>query len=592
MAKKYASLTNLQNLVDNIKALFVKKTDLETTLSGYDTKGSAAAVQTNLDEVSDTLDAHTDNADIHVTTTNKSNWNSAYTHSASAHARTDATNVSDSTTNGNIKINGTETNVYSHPNSSVTAGTYKSVTVNAQGHVTGGSNPTTLAGYGITDAESKSDASAKLTEAKTYTDTVASTKSDSTHNHDSAYDAKGAAAEALNSAKNYADSAASSAANTVKNDLLNGAGGAYDTLKELGDLINENTDAIDALETVASGKADKTHTHAISEVNDLQTTLDTMNENLRNNTWYGTCSTAAATTEKVVTTASGDFRLETGSIVYVLFTYASCANATLNVDGKGAKAIKIVGNNNVSTYHWGLNEVVGFAYDGTYFRMLDGQVATTTYYGVTKLSSSTSSTSTTAAATPSAVKAAYDLANSKQDPATTLSGYGITDAYTKADHEWVQIYDSGATTEQINSFANINISGYKKIMMAIKCVNDTTNASTTRYGSAIFKATNGTTYQFPVFNSMFFGSETTTASMAFFEFTDGWIICPQVVRSIKYADFLTSTEGGTCTNMNNMGSGLMKCTNPLSTVTISNLDQNADFFFGVGSRVIIWGSVI
>ena len=44
---------------------------------------------------------------------------------------------------------------YSHPNSGVTAGTYKSVTVNAQGHVTGGSNPTTLAGYGITDAAAK-----------------------------------------------------------------------------------------------------------------------------------------------------------------------------------------------------------------------------------------------------------------------------------------------------------------------------------------------------------------------------------------------------------------------------------------------------
>lgn len=161
--------------------------------------------------------------------------------------------------------------------------------------------------------------------------------------------------------------------------------------------------------------------------------------------------------------------------------------------------------------------------------------------------------------------------------------------YSKEDHEWVQIYDSGETTAQINSFANINISGYKKIMMAIKCVNDTTNASTTRYGSAIFKATNGTTYQFPVFNSMFFGSETTTANLGFFEFADGWIICPQVVRSIKYADFLTSTEGGTCTNLNNMGAGLMKCTNPLSTVTISSLDQNADFYFGVGSRVIVWG---
>ena len=42
--------------------------------------------------------------------------------------------------------------VYTHPNSGISAGTYRSVTVNAQGHVTGGSNPTTLAGYGITDA--------------------------------------------------------------------------------------------------------------------------------------------------------------------------------------------------------------------------------------------------------------------------------------------------------------------------------------------------------------------------------------------------------------------------------------------------------
>lgn len=37
-------------------------------------------------------------------------------------------------------------------NSGVTAGTYRSVTVDAKGRVTGGTNPTTLFGYGITDA--------------------------------------------------------------------------------------------------------------------------------------------------------------------------------------------------------------------------------------------------------------------------------------------------------------------------------------------------------------------------------------------------------------------------------------------------------
>lgn len=42
---------------------------------------------------------------------------------------------------------------YEHPSSGVTAGTYRSVTVNAQGHITEGSNPNTLAGYGLTDAK-------------------------------------------------------------------------------------------------------------------------------------------------------------------------------------------------------------------------------------------------------------------------------------------------------------------------------------------------------------------------------------------------------------------------------------------------------
>ena len=50
-----------------------------------------------------------------------------------------------------ITTSGTRT--LSHANSGVTAGTYKSVTVNATGHVTAGTNPTTISGYGITDAK-------------------------------------------------------------------------------------------------------------------------------------------------------------------------------------------------------------------------------------------------------------------------------------------------------------------------------------------------------------------------------------------------------------------------------------------------------
>lgn len=62
----------------------------------------------------------------------------------------------------------------------------------------------------------------------------------------------------LTEAKTYAD--------LVKNDLLNGAGEAYDTLKELGDLIDDNQDAITALETIAVNKADKTLVVNISSI--------------------------------------------------------------------------------------------------------------------------------------------------------------------------------------------------------------------------------------------------------------------------------------------------------------------------------------
>lgn len=89
----------------------------------------------------------------------------------------------------------------------------------------------------------------------------------------------------------------STASTNLKNELLGGAGEAYDTLKELADLISTNKTAIEALEALAAGHvkfdgaqtltdAQKTqarsnigaaaasHTHAISEITNLQTTLD------------------------------------------------------------------------------------------------------------------------------------------------------------------------------------------------------------------------------------------------------------------------------------------------------------------------------
>lgn len=55
---------------------------------------------------------------------------------------------------GNILVTSKDT-VYTHPTSGVKAGDYTKVTVDANGHVTQGTNPNTLAGYGIQDAIQK-----------------------------------------------------------------------------------------------------------------------------------------------------------------------------------------------------------------------------------------------------------------------------------------------------------------------------------------------------------------------------------------------------------------------------------------------------
>ena len=214
---------------------------------------------------------------------------------------------------------------------------------------------------------------------------------------------------------------------------------------------------IDSLQTVVDSKANSIHTHVISDVTNLQTTLDAKVPDSRTingmalsnnitlsasdvgadasgsadealisakeytdtevtaikNIWYGTCATASVTAAKVVTTTTGDFTLKEGATVYVLFNTdnTSTSRITLNVDGTGNVAVNLNSTSGMTAYQIAAKQVVCFVYDGESFRVQGGSLATTTYYGLTKLSSSTSSTSTTMAATPSAVKKAYDLAN-------------------------------------------------------------------------------------------------------------------------------------------------------------------------------------
>lgn len=92
---------------------------------------------------------------------------------------------------------------------------------------------------------------------------------------------------------------------------------------------------------------------------------------------FGTCSTAAATVAKVV--ACTGFKLVTGARIIVKFTITNtAANPTLNVNGSGARAIQYRGSA-ISAGYLAANRTLEFVYDGSAYQLV-GDLDTNTVY--------------------------------------------------------------------------------------------------------------------------------------------------------------------------------------------------------------------
>ena len=103
---KIAELINgAPETLDTLKEIADAIEENETIVEALDAAIGAKANQSE-------LDTHINNNVIHVTQTDKNNWNVAKTHAESKHARVDATKVQKSENNGNIIIDGKEINVY------------------------------------------------------------------------------------------------------------------------------------------------------------------------------------------------------------------------------------------------------------------------------------------------------------------------------------------------------------------------------------------------------------------------------------------------------------------------------------------------
>ena len=143
--------------------------------------------------------------------------------------------------------------------------------------------------------------------------------------------------------------------------------------------------------------------------------------------YYGTCATAKGTAAKVVDCSN--FVLATGAVIYVKFTNANEYNgtATLNVNSTGAKNITRVGTTTTTRYYWSAGEIVGFVYDGTNYIIIERGTASTTYYGVTKLTTTATSTSESLALTPKALNSFAQNMISNYAVYSSSSTYNVGD---------------------------------------------------------------------------------------------------------------------------------------------------------------------
>ena len=146
------------------------------------------------------------------------------------------------------------------------------------------------------------------------------------------------------------------------------------------------------------------------------TITDSNEISAENRVFYGYCNTGRDVAEKVV--VCPDWVLEDGNIIVVRFSIANIASDTmyLNVNNTGRHPVGPITN---PSKFWRNGGVVAFAFDGTHSKyfMINVNLATTDYYGVTKLSN-VINTSQQMAVTPYAVKQVRDLVYEKQDALT------------------------------------------------------------------------------------------------------------------------------------------------------------------------------
>ena len=291
---------------------------------------------------------------------------------------TGANKVQSSTTNGNIKIDGTETTVYTHPSTTAADAAAVKVGKDALGHVViGGALAKGDVGLGNVDntADSSKEvlSATKLKTARNI-DGVSFNGTTNIHRYGECSTAGGTAAKTVTLSDSMSFTLAAGASVFVK--FANANSVASPTLAVNGttakSIMRYGTTApsTSAKTSWQAGSVvhlvyDGTYWQIVGWLND-----DSTYTNASLGQGYGTCSTAEATAAKAVTLSG--YALVTGGIVAVKFTYGLCASATMNINSKGAKNIFIDGAAVTATTAKRVlaGDIAYFIYDGTQYQFL------------------------------------------------------------------------------------------------------------------------------------------------------------------------------------------------------------------------------
>ena len=141
---------DLTTTIDNIKAMFGLWTEQYLSALGLSSGGGGVTLNEPLESINNASLGSPSTANVAIV------WNGiAWTYGTTGSSYTLPT--ASASVLGGIKVGTTlaidASGVLNQASGIATAGTYKSVTVDTYGRVTAGTNPTTLSGYGITDAK-------------------------------------------------------------------------------------------------------------------------------------------------------------------------------------------------------------------------------------------------------------------------------------------------------------------------------------------------------------------------------------------------------------------------------------------------------